>query len=299
MVLQAFIDESYEEDGTFVIGGYISTTEAWAKFSEEWKRELPNAVKGKSGNHRFKMREMAAFPDRLAKVGAFHEIIQRHAMMGVAFIIDKRDFDRALSRISVDNVSRILHEESLSIYFIGWRLFVGAFHQHRSEGLIPGVRREPIEFYFDDHTQKNVILDMWDDMIAQQPPDMVELYGAPPRFEDDEIYLPLQAADFRVWWIRKWVGELGPDNILAGEYRGFRPSDLKIDTYYLQMNEDQIADILFQWMQQSIVRQGLDPEVFVVRDNEGWRQQELDHAQEDGEKHPHWLSTLIRWWRRR
>src|SRR3981081_2765566 len=65
VVLQAFIDESYTENGGFVLAGYIASAGAWAEFASEWESLLPFAMQGKSGKHRFKMSEMAQYMDRV------------------------------------------------------------------------------------------------------------------------------------------------------------------------------------------------------------------------------------------
>lgn len=41
VVLQAYIDDSRGDDGTFVLAGYIATAESWAKFAGEWEELLP------------------------------------------------------------------------------------------------------------------------------------------------------------------------------------------------------------------------------------------------------------------
>jgi hypothetical protein len=53
-LLQAFIDESYNnQTGVYVLGGYIASEEAWAKFSNEWKEMLPNGTQDKHGRYHF------------------------------------------------------------------------------------------------------------------------------------------------------------------------------------------------------------------------------------------------------
>ncbi len=78
MVLQADIDESYEGGGLFVLGGYVSTTEAWEEFSREWEELLPRfGIFDEIGYH-FKMSEMARLNERLTKVPAFYRVIEKH-----------------------------------------------------------------------------------------------------------------------------------------------------------------------------------------------------------------------------
>src|SRR5579863_6314358 len=62
VILQAYMDESYNEGGTFVMAGYVANVDAWAKFSQEWELLLPLAMRSKRTNrHRFKMSEMTSY----------------------------------------------------------------------------------------------------------------------------------------------------------------------------------------------------------------------------------------------
>ena len=63
---------------------------------------------------------------------------------------------------------------------------------------------EPIDFTFDDQKEKNVILNAWDRYMASRSDESRKRYGTTPRFEDDQKFLPLQAADFWAWWVREW-----------------------------------------------------------------------------------------------
>ena len=80
------------------------------------------------------------------------------------------------------------------------------FHQQGREALqdlIPLT--EKVDFYFDDQTEKSIILRGWDDFVAEMPDDEIkQYYGATPRFENDQDFLPLQAADLWAWWVREW-----------------------------------------------------------------------------------------------
>jgi hypothetical protein len=68
MVLQAYFDDSYTENGTFVLAGYVASVAAWAAFSQEWEALLPTlpaTARGHSGKLRFKMSEMQRYLDRV------------------------------------------------------------------------------------------------------------------------------------------------------------------------------------------------------------------------------------------
>jgi hypothetical protein len=73
VALQAFIDDSTDEGGTFVLAGHIASAEVWSNFAKEWEEMLPFGIRGKDGKFYFKMNEMAAVAERMERVGAFIE----------------------------------------------------------------------------------------------------------------------------------------------------------------------------------------------------------------------------------
>ena len=58
VVLQAFIDDSYDDD-VFVLAGYIASEEAWANFAKDWEDLLQWGTLKSDGQRHFKMSEMA------------------------------------------------------------------------------------------------------------------------------------------------------------------------------------------------------------------------------------------------
>src|SRR5260221_5959217 len=77
---QAFMDESYENDGVFVMAGYVATAAAWANFSKEWEELLPVTFRDKKGRHRFKMNEMKR---RMSEVPRFYSIIKKYVALAI------------------------------------------------------------------------------------------------------------------------------------------------------------------------------------------------------------------------
>jgi hypothetical protein len=80
-MLQAFIDESVDPAGVFVLAGYIASTESWMAFSREWEKLLrPFGTVREDGRYHFKMHEMAANPERMARVPIFFRVIEDHVL---------------------------------------------------------------------------------------------------------------------------------------------------------------------------------------------------------------------------
>jgi hypothetical protein len=109
MVLQAFIDESEDDSGTFVLGGYIADAESWAGFSREWEKLLPNwGLKKPSGEWHFKMSEMAleGFLESqggIERIQAFYRIIEKHVLASISLKINKNDLIGVQNSIVIPN----------------------------------------------------------------------------------------------------------------------------------------------------------------------------------------------------
>lgn len=249
MVLQAYIDDSRDTDGTFVLAGYIASAEQWAAFSRDWEELLPLAGKNKKGQRRFKMTQMAMHK-KMKEVGLFHEVIMKHAQMSIACIINtntlKEKVDNLVAtaglpqgevELEIDSFKRKWRDP----FFFCFRALMDTVPRLQVENpeLMPvdGI----IDFWFDkDEANENYVRSIWDEYLSFRDPKYRSLYGEKPEFGEDEIYLPLQAADFRAWWVRKWAKEFGPDRIAEGTYE-FAKSDKKMYHLTLWANEEQIS----------------------------------------------------------
>jgi len=100
-----------------------------------------------------------------------------------------------------------------------------------------------VDFYFDTDSNENLVRSVWDDYLARRPAEYRDSYGRKPEFHSDEEFLPLQAADFRAWWVRKWALELGPDRISEGAYP-FNVGAKKIRHVIMTLHKDQIQPIV-------------------------------------------------------
>jgi hypothetical protein len=201
VVFQAYIDDSVTNNGTFVLGGYIASVESWAAFSKAWEPLLPLfSTRSNTGKYRFKMSEMTM---RMADVRIFYEVIEQHAAFKVACKITIPDLKRAIDRIWIERTP-IIHGDWSNPYFVCFRGLMDLFHQarfdERTAKVIPIEQK--MDFYFDAHTSSKAIHSAWNEYLQNRPQEVKEMYGNEPRFEDDEEFLPLQAADFWAWWVR-------------------------------------------------------------------------------------------------
>jgi hypothetical protein len=203
LVLQAYIDDSRSVSGTLVLAGYIASAEQWAAFSKDWEELLPYGTLNKHGKYHFKMSEMAMSENRMERVGAFWKVIERHVLMSVSCRTNVNYFPRAMNRFASlgENID---WGYAKNPYLWTFRALLDVFHARR-EKISQSINiNEPVDFIFDEQSEKATIISSWDEFLKNRPDDIRALYGATPRFEDDNDFLPLQAADLWAWWVRMW-----------------------------------------------------------------------------------------------
>ncbi len=246
MVFQAFIDDSKDEDGTFVLAGHIAPAESWAKFARDWERMLPHGTLAPNGTYHFKMNEMAWLPERMARVPGFFRIIEEHVTMSVSCAVNMREIENAKKRIWAP-CATIDWTFLSNPYLVAWRLLLDTFHHDRL-GLLANILplSEKVDFIFDRQTEQKYVLAAWDAYLANRSVEIKALMGATPRFEDDQDFLPLQAADFWAWWSRKWHVEgtqEKADRCDFGTFKGIRHPYPKLA---LHLTEDDAVRILLE-----------------------------------------------------
>jgi hypothetical protein len=205
MVLRAYIDDSYDADGVFVLAGYIANLESWAKFTTDWEEILPLGTFDKNGNHHFKMQEMAR-ANKFQDVAAFYRVIENHTLTSVSCIVQKGAWEEAKSRIHAPSL-KLDYSVFDNRYMLAFKCLLDMFHSRKDEfkKIIP--IDEVVHFYFDQQSEKSIIHKVWDEYVASSAEHMKARFGTEPRFEDDKKFLPLQAADLWAWWVRKWTSD--------------------------------------------------------------------------------------------
>lgn len=244
VVLQAYIDDSYNAGGVFVLAGYIASAEGWANFSREWEEMLPHGTLNKHNRYHFKMAEMALNEERMARVPGFYRIIENHVLGFVSCKIDISELRGIRSRVQVPGLE-IDWAMFGNPYFVAFRCLLDMFHLQRSRmtEVIPSEER--IDFYFDNQAEKNAVVAMWDSYIKERPEETRLYYGATPRFEDDEEFLPLQAADLWAWCVRKWYTEGTPEKILKCEFGKFQAKPpRKLLRIAISFNQDELVETM-------------------------------------------------------
>lgn len=253
MTIQAYIDDSYDRNGVYVLAGCIGSSESWAAFSDEWSKMLPNwGVLNNNNKYHFKMSEMNATPERLARVPTFLATMEKHILGYVSAKINIAELKRAQVRIAVPGIA--IDWTEYDPFFVTFRALLDMFHIER-KNMIEMLGEEKIDFYFDDQSQKNRIIAMWDNYIKNRPEEIRNYYGETPRFENDGDFLPLQAADLLAWWVRKMYAEETPEKIRTLDFGTFKPAkNRKLLRIEISYNEEQLVTVL-----KRIVRTQLGP----------------------------------------
>jgi hypothetical protein len=247
---QAFVDGSAQPpDGDIVLAGHIAPAEAWAHFAKEWEELLPRATLAKNGKYHFKMSEMAMRRDGIEKTEPFYRLIEKYAVVSISYRMSLEDFANAIERIQ--SPTGILASLGMSFalfrfenpFFFIFRCLMDDFHKKGREAIKHVIPlSETVDFIFDDQSEKSYILEGWDDFVSEMPEEERQYYGATPRFENDQDFLPLQAADLWAWWVREWYEEDAfhpPDKMLALDFRKWRGKDRFFYVYAL--TEDDIV----------------------------------------------------------
>ena len=205
---QAFVDESETPNGEFILAGHVASAESWAKFAVEWEALLPRGTLAKNNKYHFKMSEMALTPERMERVQEFYRVIENHVLLSISCRLNLVDFKRAH-----ESVASLLRETTkINVHFKMWnnpwymafRILLDKFHSEREKIREICPLDQKIDFIFDNRSEKASILSVWDEIIANRESKIQEYYGATPRFENDQDFLPLQAADLWAWWVREW-----------------------------------------------------------------------------------------------
>jgi hypothetical protein len=212
---QAFIDGSARPpDGDFVLAGHIATAEAWAHFTKEWEELLPLGTLANNGNYHFKMSEMARSDQGIERTEPFYRLIEKYAIVSISYRLNLEDFARAIERVksptgfigSIGTTVNLFRWENP--FFFLFRALMNDFHK-TGRGMLKDAipLDERVDFIFDDQSEKSYTLAGWDSFISEMSEDERQYYGTTPRFENDQRFFPLQAADLWAWWVRQWYEE--------------------------------------------------------------------------------------------
>jgi hypothetical protein len=210
MVLQACIDDSGNESGDplFVLAGFIAPCEAWASFSDDWRKALDEPP----GLAYFKMREAERLQDefdrrkgwtermRDDRLIAFVRLIQRYVSFRVHVSVRHDLFAKYIKTLKTP-IRRSISNNPYYLLFSQLILTTAAVRM--SLGM-----SEPVDFYFDEQgSLGDDAVFYWDNFmrlsVTASNTNFGPYLGRKPKFEDEKGFMPLQAADLYAWQLRR------------------------------------------------------------------------------------------------
>lgn|GEM_PF-2700315 len=199
-VMKAFIDDSGSggDSPWYVLAGYVGTVDAWDSFETPWRKILDGPPKLAY----FKASEAESLRDdgpwegvskeeRDSRLNAFIEVIGQLATRAFNVRLKQKDYDEVIKPYVPPR-----WDNAYFFLFMGFLTATTSIEKYLGDG-------QPVEFIFDASSKKRIekpSLRLYDQCI-----DLPELAGRIHNihYEDEKLFLPLQAADLLAWQIRR------------------------------------------------------------------------------------------------
>lgn len=203
MTLVAYADESATHEGqVLVYAGYVARIGDWERLTAEWQACLNDEPKldyfkmNEAWHRRGKWavyRRPLDLRQRDFRLREFYRIVSAHVLGGVSIVLPIAEFKAAIvARPEVPRQQKNKH------FFLMYNLMHDLLRSSEHLGL-----DEPIDFVFDNQSRgKEQIFHAWESFSKGAPIPKRRL-GNAPSFSDDKEVLPLQAADFLAWAVRR------------------------------------------------------------------------------------------------
>jgi hypothetical protein len=184
-----------------VLAGYIAPAAVWLDFAKKWKAAL-NEV----GIDYFKMSEMASESWR-PYAAYFYRIIEEFEISAaISCSIRTAELAKVVKAFPWPSYVSGL-EQLTNPYYLGFKCIIYFVAQKGQEAGL----NEPVDFIFDDESEKALTTEMWDYLKISSAPELRKFMGDTPTYKKDHEVMPLQAADLYAWWVRKWTAEGVPN----------------------------------------------------------------------------------------
>ena len=209
-MLVAHVDDSGsdENEHAFILAGFVSTSEKWARFSDEWDalcRQVPQTpdfkmtiaerLKGIGtywGNGT--LAELTA--RRNTKVQALASLINKYALYRINAYLDWHNY-RVIAR------SRVPKDVDDPYFFLFFQLITAVAHHQVQTEL-----REKVDFVFDHQGRIGETAVLWHStLIATLPQLARDIISSTPIFWHDKDVPPLKAADMLAWLMRRSIDD--------------------------------------------------------------------------------------------
>lgn len=248
-MLVGYVDDSGSHpnnENAFVLAGFISTSEKWANFSDEWealckqppktidfKMKIAERLKG-AGTYWGQGTEEELIQRRDMKLQALALLIRKYAICRIHAGLDWRNY-RAFAQ------EKVPHEVDSPYFFLFWNLIAEiANHQERT-----GVK-EKIDFVFDEQGTIGQTAVLWHStLLTALPPFHQYILSSTPIFRHDSDVLPLKAADMLAWHMNRHVDEyVLADTDNPPLRRSVLASLLELPNIHANINGDHLKEIV-------------------------------------------------------
>ncbi|ULO23883.1 DUF3800 domain-containing protein [Methylocystis sp. SB2] len=226
MMLQAYIDDSGNDavSPVFVLAGYLASIDEWANFTSEWKSVLdldePHPLR------KFRMSDAFQLNNRNSVFFGFSEqdrdkrlqklcvVPGKHVRHGIVSVIPRDLYKKYLSnKFDLEVINRP--------YFLSFFcVMIGI--TSLCNRLYKGCK---VDFIFDsqDNEKKPILESQFKKFLSVAPDHVKNTVRGFPRFEKDDDFLPLQAADMLAWHVRR--------NYFEEVIRGTLPPEQRSNPY--------------------------------------------------------------------
>jgi Protein of unknown function (DUF3800) len=194
--LRAVIDDSGSggDSPWFVLAGYLGTVEAWGAFGKPWRAVLDGPPKLEY----FKHSEVygsdnqwagMSTTERNERIDAFIRVIGKHALRSIYVRLKQQDYDEVIKPY-------IPSKWQNAYYF----LFIGFLSAATMTAKYLGDV-EHVEFFFDSNRE----VEKPSRTLYGQAANLAQFRDRVKNihYEDEKVFLPLQAADLLAWQIRR------------------------------------------------------------------------------------------------
>lgn len=251
LVLQAYIDDSDREGEHSVLAGFIASAESWARFTRDWEELLPShGTLARNGVYHFKMNEMVANAERSERISAFENVIYEHAQAEFSWSLNISDCEAVVSRILVNGQVPSLRPKLTSFHFLFFAM-MEQFSTYLTQSGQTAIQGE-VDLFFDEQSEKRSIIQNWYDYTDAHSY-IRNAFVSLPRFEDDQEFLPLQAADYLAWSVRNSL-----HNGLDPSDRSARHQPDDFPGLYAHLNQEHIINVYWRILRQAF------PEALIV-----------------------------------
>lgn len=209
-MMSVYFDESTGNGSPIlVVAGFLSTDAQWLLFEREWRAVLDNF-----GLRAFHMQHFAT---RKGEFRGMDEPVRKRLLDGLLGIIRNRTMLGFASAVHLAAFNELFKGNERIATGSPYNLCALSCNLHVGEWAKSNYQIEPIAFFYDmGNRHGGEVFDTFRD--EKKDGANVEYRLGSLTFEDDEILVPLQAADIAAYELWKWLDEHYAEKTRHGRY---------------------------------------------------------------------------------